>query len=113
MFCVIYRFKLQPHQEETYKKCWDIITDYFIQHCGSLGSCLHKSEDNLWVAYSRWPDKTTRDASWPGDDKPNQKLPEVVIEAIETMQDLKNDNSNLEQYDEIVMDIVMDKLQQN
>ena len=110
MFCVIYRFKLKPHQEASYQKCWDIITDYFIKHRGSLGSCLHKSEDNLWIAYSRWPDKPMRDASWPGDDAPNQALPDEVVKAIEIMQGFKKENADLAQYDEITMDMVMDKL---
>ncbi len=110
MFCVIYRFKLKPHQEALYMRCWDIITDYFIKHRGSLGSSLHKSEEQLWVAYSRWPDKATRDASWPGDGIVNQDLPGAVVDAIETMQRFKHENVDLEQYDDITMHLVTDKI---
>lgn len=110
MFCVIYRFILKPQQEDIYKKCWNLITDYFIQHRGAIGSSLHKSNDNLWIAYSRWPNQQARDASWPGDDKANQELPENIVNAIKIMQKIKNENKHLEQYDEITMQLVEDKI---
>jgi hypothetical protein len=106
----MYRFKLKPHQEEIYKKCWDLITNYFIQHRGAIGSSLHKNEDHLWIAYSRWPDRTTRDASWPSENEADPSLPEDVFNAIETMQRFKKENEDLEQFDEITMQLVMDKL---
>ncbi|MCH9643843.1 MAG: hypothetical protein K0U29_08900 [Gammaproteobacteria bacterium] len=110
MFAVIYRFKLKSHQENAYKEYWDIITDYFIKHRGAIGSCLHKGENDLWVAYSRWPDKITRDASWSSDDASNNEFPEEVCEAISKMQMIKKENEDLDQYDEICLDIVNDKL---
>lgn len=110
MFCVLYRFKLKPHQEVSYKKCWNVVTDYFIRHRGALGSCLHQTEDNLWIAYSRWPDKATRDASWPADGKIDNKFPSDVVDAIKLMQSFRAENKTLEQYDEIAMTLVMDKL---
>lgn len=108
MFCVIYRFKLKPDQEEIYKKCWSLITDYFIKYRGAIGSSLHKGDDNLWIAYSRWPDQETRDASWSDESKANQSFPDDVLNAIETMQGFKN--KNFEQFEEITMQLVMDKL---
>lgn len=110
MIAVIYRFHLQPHQEETYKKLWNTIASYFVTHRGALGSCLHKGPDGLWVAYSRWPDLETRDASWPGDDAPAHELPENVKSTIVEMQKIKEENTNLPQLDEIVMDVVDDML---
>jgi len=55
IFPVLYRFYLQPHQEELYKECWDKLTGYFIKERGAIGSCLHKTDNGLWIAYSRWP----------------------------------------------------------
>ncbi len=89
MFAVIYRFKLQPHQELCYQKCWNNIASYFKAYRGAIGSCLHKGNDNLWVAYSRWPDKETRDNSWPGEDTPSYELPTTVREAIQKMQTIR------------------------
>ena len=113
IFSVIYRFELRPDQEIVYQACWDKITDYFIEHCGAVGSCLHKGEGGLWVAYSRWPDKATRDAAWPSDGKPNQAFPENIREAIQTIQKFKVKNYDLQQYDEITMDLILDKLTTN
>lgn len=44
--------------------------------------CLHRHSEGLWVAYSRWPDKATRDASWPGENAPSNELPDEVRQAI-------------------------------
>lgn len=110
MFAIIYRFTLKPHQEKIYKECWNKIVNYFIEKRGAIGSCLHKGTDDLWVAYSRWPDKATRDASWPGDNAPSNELPDDIRESIQKMQAIKNENQNLEQYDEICLDVIKDKL---
>ena len=49
---------------------------------GARGSCLHKTDDGLYLAYSRWPDKKTRDASWPSDKAPSSALPKEICDAI-------------------------------
>lgn len=77
---------------------------------GAIGSCLHKGKDGLWIAYSRWPDKATRDAAWPGDNVPNEILPEDIRETIQKMQAIKEDNKHLENYDEICLEVVEDLL---
>lgn len=110
MFAVIYRVKLKPHQEKEYQECWRMIADYFVEYRGAIGSCLHKTNDGLWVAYSRWPSKAMRDASWPGDNAPNEELPEEIREVIKKMQKFKEENKELEQYDELCMDVVEDLL---
>lgn len=110
MFAVIYRFKLQPHQEQDYPVYWRTIAEYFVEKRGAIGSALHKTEDGLWLAYSRWPDKATRDASWPGDDAPADELPEKIRETIQKMQAFKVENAHLEKYDEICMQVVDDLL---
>jgi spore coat protein CotH len=110
MFAVIYQFKLKPKQETEYVECWNKVATYFMNKRGAIGSCLHKSDDNLWVAYSRWPSKEARDASWPGNEAPNEELPLDIIEAIAQIQRIKEENSDLEQFDEICMHVVEDKL---
>lgn len=107
MFAVIYRFKLRPHQELAYKEYWQRVASYFIEKCGAMGSCLHKGEDELWVAYSRWPDKATRDAVWPGGEA---IFPKEVSEAIAAMQEIRKENADLGEYDEIGLEVVSDLL---
>lgn len=110
MFAVIYRFKLKPHQEEMYQQYWKKIVTYFMEKRGALGASLHKGADNLWVAYSRWPDKATRDDAWPGDNQPNEVLPQDIRDTIKKMQALKQENKELEDYDEICLEVVEDLL---
>jgi heme-degrading monooxygenase HmoA len=110
MFVVIYRFTLQAHQEKIYQQCWDKLTNYFIKQRGAIGSCLHKGDNGLWIAYSRWPDKATRDASWNDAETTRQQFPEAVQNAIETMQKIKMENVDLEQYEEICCEVINDKL---
>lgn len=82
-FAVIYRTYVKPGYEDIYLENWKIVATYFLQERGALGSTLHKSDDGMWVAYSRWPDKATRDASWPGDQQSiNSSISPVVQQAI-------------------------------
>lgn len=84
VFAVIYRGHLKPDTEAEYIKCWKLIASYFVAERGALGSTLHKTDDGMWVAYSKWPDRATRDASWPmGDEKASVELPEYIRKAIE------------------------------
>ncbi|WP_299003772.1 antibiotic biosynthesis monooxygenase [uncultured Shewanella sp.] len=110
MFAVIYRFSLPPEQESIYQTYWTQVAHYFVDQRGAIGSCLHKGEDNLWVAYSRWPDKATRDKAWPGKEAPSDTLPLNIREAIEKMQQIKKSNQDLPQFDEICLDVVEDLL---
>ncbi len=59
VFAVVYRWKLNPGSEESFARGWAAITDEFIAEHGGLGSCLHRGEDGLWLAYARWPDRAT------------------------------------------------------
>ncbi|WP_419418744.1 antibiotic biosynthesis monooxygenase family protein [Legionella sp. D16C41] len=86
MFAVIYRAFLKPGFEAEYQEAWRQVASYFVQYRGALGSCLHKTADGMWVAYSRWPDKATRDAAWPGDDAPSEILPSEIRDAIIKIQ---------------------------
>jgi hypothetical protein len=112
MFAVIYKFKLKPAQEELYQLHWQKIAHFFINQRGAIGSCLHKGDEGIWVAYSRWPDKATRDASWPGENAPNQELPWDIKQSIQIMQKIRAENSDLEEeYEEICLNLVHDFMQ--
>lgn len=107
MFAVIYRMYLKPNTDTAYRKAWQIVANYFVAKRGALGSCLHQAEDGMWVAYSRWPDNATRNASWPGDEAPADELPSNVKEAIVTIQDCMDQERKLP---EICMEVVEDLL---
>jgi hypothetical protein len=107
MFAVIYRGFVKPGKEAEYQKCWRQIANYFIEHRGALGSCLHKTEDGMWLAYSRWPNKATRDASWPEEDAPNKELPNYIRQAIINIKECFDKNNKLP---DICMEVVDDLL---
>lgn len=87
MFAVIYQMHLKPGRESDYKQTWHKVVAYFVECRGAIGSSLHLSESGLWVAYSRWPDKATRDASWPVSNIPSSEVPEDINQAFLIMKD--------------------------
>ena len=105
MFAVIYRGYVKAGREKEYQAHWHKIASYFISERGAIGSCLHQAEDGLWLAYSRWPDKKTRDLSWPSDDQYNDELPQEIILSINSIKDCLDDESKLP---EICMEVVDD-----
>lgn len=57
MFAVIYKFKVKEGFEEKFQSSWEKMTYEFRDTHGALGSCLHKTLDNIFIAYARWPNK--------------------------------------------------------
>lgn len=102
MFAVIYKCSIYPEHEAEYRQAWRCIANYFVTHCGALGSCLHKTEQGEWIAYSRWPDQKTRDAAW----ITGTELPADIKTAIKTLKDCM-----IQPHEEICMTVVDDLLQ--
>ena len=108
MFAVIYKGHVHQGVEAEYKRLWRQIAQYFIEHRGALGSCLHKTAEGEWVAYSRWPDKAMRDASWPQEgESVDESLSTEIKQAIES---LKKCIDKDQPYQEICMEVVDDFL---
>lgn len=105
MFAVIYRAVVKPTHEQQYQQLWQQVAQYFIKERGALGSCLHKTHEGLWLAYSRWPDRQTRDASWPEGEAISSALPRDIAKAILALKVCLVD-----QLPEITMDVVDDLL---
>lgn len=57
MFCLIYKFWVNPGQEELFREGWRSVTAAVRQRCGSLGARLHNCDDGSWVAYAQWPSR--------------------------------------------------------
>ena len=104
MFAVIYQGYVKVGQEFEYQKAWNTVARYFVEKRGAIGSCLHRTSDGMWLAYSRWPDKKTRDASWP-DKNPSGELPDEIRNAILTIKDCLDEERKLP---EICMEVVDD-----
>lgn len=106
-FAVIYRGYLKPDRENDYQNAWQIVAQYFIKYRGAFGSCLHRASDGMWIAYSRWPDQKTRDASWPGENAASDEFPQEIREAIVIIQDCLDPDRKLP---DICMEVVSDLL---
>jgi hypothetical protein len=107
MFAVIYQAYLKVGQEVRYQQLWQQIASYFIEKRGAIGSCLHRTEEGIWVAYSRWPDRATRDRSWPGDAAPSEELPIPIQEAVVALRECIDTERLLP---DICMEVVNDLL---
>lgn len=108
MFAVIYRGRIYPGTEETYQGLWHKIAKYFLEYRGAYGSCLHKTPDGDWIAYSRWPDKATRDASWrQNGDELSQTLDPDIKAAILNLKSCIDKNYP---FQEICMEVTDDLL---
>ena len=59
MFAVLYRFKLQPGKEQSFRDAWRVATLAIRQHYGTSGSRLHRANDGELFAYAVWPNRTT------------------------------------------------------
>lgn len=105
-FAVFYRGYVLPEKEQEYIRHWKTVATYFVNERGALGSTLHKAEDGMWVAYSRWPDIETRDASWPADDERiNPSFPSSIHQAILGIKSCLNPDHR---FPEITLSVIED-----
>ena len=106
MFAVIYRGFVKLDSEAQYQHYWKRIATYFVNERGALGSTLHKTNEGMWVAYSKWPNKAARDSSWPQ----NQEImcSEFPPDIREAIDGLKNCLETERQFHEICMEIIED-----
>lgn len=115
MFAVIYRGYVRTGLEQQYVLYWKIIAAYFVNERGAIGSTLHKSEDGMWVAYSKWPDKATRDASWTNNkDNVHSGFPANILEAINGLKQCLDLERQLPEICmEIIEEVTADKAMEN
>lgn len=56
MFIAVYEFKIKAEKDKEFQDAWTKVTDAIARHCGSLGSRLHKTDqEGIYVAYAQWP----------------------------------------------------------
>lgn len=111
MFAVIYRGFIKRGLEQEYQHLWRKVATHFIRHQGALGSCLHKTSEGEWIAYSRWPDKLTRDSCWPQEgENPAGTLSAEIQEVI---LKLKECIDKEQPFQEICMDVMDDLIFEN
>ncbi len=62
-FVVLYRWRLRPGSEDAFVQAWSQRTEALLQ-VGSLGSRLHRGDDDLWYSYAQWPSDEVRHAAF-------------------------------------------------
>jgi len=63
MFIVMIEFVVKEGYEKQFIKQWAKVTQGIYLFKGSLGSRLHKNENEELIAYAQWPDKATWEKS--------------------------------------------------
>ena len=82
-FCVIYRFKVRPGMEESFKEGWSRLTEAIRETRGGMGSRLHKTDNGWWLAYAQWPDRQHWESSQTANESPDIEASNLMAEAIE------------------------------
>jgi len=59
MFVVMFEFVVKPGFEDQFQTAWAKTTQGIYLFKGSLGSRLHRTTDNVFIAYAQWPDEQT------------------------------------------------------
>ncbi|MFD2724819.1 antibiotic biosynthesis monooxygenase family protein [Hyunsoonleella rubra] len=63
MYIVLYSFSVKPNHEDSFIEGWKGLTNMIYQYEGSLGSRLHKKDEQEYVAYAQWPSKEKFESS--------------------------------------------------
>jgi len=74
-FTVLYRWRLHPGQEESFRQGWAGLTHHIARNLGGLGSRLHRLGDGTYAAYAQWPSRELWQAAQ--DHTPEQPHPQV------------------------------------
>ena len=90
MIAILYRWKLKPGREREFVEGWEAITKHYLENAQSLGSRLHKGDDDTWYAYAQWPSEDVRLRAFAGADLADaaekmrsaiaERFPEVRLE---------------------------------
>lgn len=101
MFSVIYYFETQPGQSANFEAAWEELTRLIYIYEGSLGSRLHRTAENQYLAYAQWPDRET----WAGS---GNKLPDSADELRARMRNSCTRIETLHEL-ELVRDLLQDR----
>jgi hypothetical protein len=79
---VLYRWKIKPGLEDQFTASWSQVTQSLLER-GSLGSRLHKGNDDTWYAYAQWPSNADREKAFAArPESPDQaKIREAILES--------------------------------
>ncbi len=92
MFAIIYHFEVHPGKEASFIEAWKNLTQLIYQYEGSLGSRLHKKNNEHYIAYAQWPNRKTWENSGsklPEEAKEYRKIMKEACTSISTQHELQ------------------------
>lgn len=99
MYCVIYKFNVKKEKAQEFIMAWKNVSKAYKTLCGSLGSRLHKTQnENVFIAYAQWPSKDVYDS--------NINKDEIVNGVVTTMRARCNSHEVVEQM-EVISDLLV------
>ena len=84
-FAVLYRWRLHPEKEAQFIQAWSRVSYLLLHERGSLGSRLHRGEDNIWYSYAQWPSEEHRNKSRslpPVDPEAGERMNQAIAESL-------------------------------
>ena len=100
MFAVVYSFKVKPTKTREFELAWRNLTELIYKHEGSLGSRLHKIDDNEYIAYANWPNGERWENSGnnlPSEADGHRQLMRAACESIRTVYEMDTIDDFLKQ----------------
>lgn len=86
MIIIIYKWKLHPDSEKRFLDAWSEMTKLVHIRHGSLGSRLHRGDENEYFAYAQWPSKLDLDKWLNSTNAPDEQ---AYIDAMEACVNIK------------------------
>lgn len=94
MFIALYCWRIKKGSEQHFIDAWSEVTAYYVKHFDSLGSRLHRGNDNLFYGYAQWKTAAQRENAFtqipefPARVKMHNAIEEFLSETIlETVSD--------------------------
>jgi len=92
MFVAIYSFKVHPGKDDQFINAWKELTELILAFEDSLGSRLHKENEDTYIAYAQWKSREQWENA--GDNLPESSAPiraemKAACSEIETIHELE------------------------
>jgi heme-degrading monooxygenase HmoA len=93
MIAILYSWRIKPDKEEQFIESWLQITEFLHNNSGSLGSRLHRGNDNLFYGYAQWKSDEERQNAFQNSaqisdaiekmrDSIEETMPEIMLQPI-------------------------------
>ncbi len=86
MFCVIYKFTVQPRHEDQFRQHWLAVTKHLYQHAVSLGSRLHRANQGEYIGYAQWTSREQWESQRDRSDAELQRHRQAMRECCEEIE---------------------------